>query len=62
MEFEFPDGVTLKTAFETFDEAAKNHADAIVAKSKADAAANRVLPATSLPKNIVGIDGKPFKG
>lgn len=62
MEFPFPDDTTLKTAFETFDDVAKKHADSIVSKSKEQAAASRIVPATSIPKAIVGANGKPIKG
>ena len=59
MDFPFPEGTGLKKAFETFDEVAKAHADSIIAKSKEQAAMNRVVPAAALPKNILGANGKP---
>jgi hypothetical protein len=62
MEFPFPEGIGLKTAFDTFDEVAEKHAATIVAKSKEQAAASRIVPATSIPKNIVGKDGKSLQG
>lgn len=70
-EFMFPEGISLKRAFEVFDETAKKEVDehakkmkeqaelARMEEAKKQADANRVIPARTMPK-IVGANGKPL--
>jgi hypothetical protein len=59
-EFNFPDGVGLKKAFDTFDEVAKQAIDEHTKKMREQAAANKIVPASAVPPlKIVGPDGKP---
>jgi hypothetical protein len=59
VEFPFPDGGGLQKAFESFDDVAKKHMDAIIAKEQEQAAeARRIVQAKSIPR-LVGANGKP---
>ena len=58
IEFFFPEGTTLKKAFETFDEVSKKELGEFVKAMNEKAAANRVVPASAMP-SILGANGKP---
>ena len=58
VEFFFPAGTTLKTAFETYKEVGDREVGAIVEKMREAEAARRVVPAAGMP-SILGADGKP---
>ena len=63
LEFPFPEGVSLKKVFETFDEEAKKHVDEFAKKQREIEANKRIVPASSIPKlSILGADGKPAGG
>lgn len=63
VEFPFPDGVSLKKAFETFDERLKEHIELMKKRQQEQAAANRIVPVAAMPKlNVLGPDGKPAAG
>ena len=59
-EFLFPQGTSLKRAFETFDQVAKTEMDSYAALMKEEAAKNRIVGARVAPP-VLGPDGKPVK-
>lgn len=61
VEFPFPEGTGMQRAFGTFDEVAKKFMDELMAAERSRSAANRVVPAASMPV-LVGPDGKPIRG
>jgi hypothetical protein len=56
-EFCFPEGITLKKAFDTFDEVCKKEIDEQAKEMKERAAASKVVPASSMP-TLLGANGK----
>jgi hypothetical protein len=58
VEFPFPDGTTLKKAFEDYDAIAKKEMDDYIKRLNEKAAANRVVPVSGVAP-ILGADGKP---
>ena len=67
LEFPFPDGLTLKKAFETFDAEAQKHVDAYAKAQKerheAEQAKSRIVTARGVPNlKVVGPNGKPIGG
>lgn len=60
-EFLFPQGTSLKRAFETFDQVAKTEMDSYAALMKEEVAKNKVVGARAMPP-LLGPDGKPMKG
>lgn len=63
LEWAFPDGTTVKKAFEVFDDAAKAEVEIFSAKQREKMKAARVVGASSMPKlpQLLGLDGKPLK-
>ena len=59
LEFPFPDGTTLKTAFGGFDEVANAAVQDFARKQKEQQAASRLVRAGFLPRSLLGPDGKP---
>lgn len=57
-EFCFPEGTTLKKAFDTFDEVCKKEIDEQTKEMKERAAENKIVPASSMPAGILGANGK----
>lgn len=61
LEWAFPDGTSLKKAFETYDEEAKAEVERFSKDRMEKMKASRVVGASAMPK-LLGLDGKPLKG
>lgn len=58
VEFPFPEGTTLKKAFEDYDVVAKKEMDEYVKALNEKAAEKKIVPASAMPP-ILGANGKP---
>jgi len=59
LEFHFPPGTTLKTAFEKFDDEAKKCMDKFKDDQQKRMAEKRIVSASSVPP-LLGANGKPI--
>lgn len=58
LEWMFPEGTTIKAAFETFDKVADAELETFKKEHQERMRANRIVPAAGMPP-LVGADGKP---
>ena len=61
LEFPFPEGTSLKKAFDTFEDEAKKRCDEFIKRQKEHEAQSRVTPVGG-PRGIVGADGRVIGG
>jgi hypothetical protein len=61
LEWSFPEGTSIKKAFETFDEAAKAEVEVFKKQQEAKAKSENIVRAGALP-TLLGANGKALRG